>query len=117
MHIEELIRENTLKKRMNDARLNEVQQITMEIKSLDNKNQRTNEENKNLAITVFLNLFSLKDLKINVRDLKNSVMGSVLSSILTFKNSRTSKEQLGIVNQSMPNLIKLFTRLKMITKN
>ena len=79
MHIEELIRENTLKKRMNDARLNEVQQITMEIKSLDNKNQRTNEENKNLAITVFLNLFSLKDLKINVRDLKNSVMGSVLS--------------------------------------
>ena len=43
MHIEELIRENTLKKRMNDARLNEVQQITMEIKSLDNKNQRTNE--------------------------------------------------------------------------
>ena len=43
MHIEELIRENTLKKRTNDARLNEVQQITMEIKSIDNKNQRTNE--------------------------------------------------------------------------
>ena len=79
MHIEELIRENTLKKRMNDARLNEVQQITMEIKSLDNKNQRTNEENKNLAITVLLLLFSLRDLKINVRDLKNSVMVSVLS--------------------------------------
>ena len=43
LHIEELIRENTLKKRMNDARLNEVQQITMEIKSIDNKNQRVNE--------------------------------------------------------------------------
>lgn len=52
LHIEELIRENTLKKRMNDARLNEVQQITLEIKGIDNKNQRTNEENKNLAITV-----------------------------------------------------------------
>lgn len=52
IQIEELIRENTLKKRMNDARLNEVQQITMEIKGIDNKNQRTNEENKNLAITV-----------------------------------------------------------------
>jgi predicted RNase H-like nuclease (RuvC/YqgF family) len=37
---------------MNDARLNEVQQINMEIKSVDNKNQRTNEENKNLMITV-----------------------------------------------------------------
>jgi hypothetical protein len=42
LHIEELIRENTQKKRMNDARLNEVQQINMEIKSVDNKNQRTN---------------------------------------------------------------------------
>jgi chromosome segregation ATPase len=52
MQIEELIRENTLKKRMNDARLNEVQQITLEIKAIDNKNQRTNEENKSLAITV-----------------------------------------------------------------
>ena len=37
---------------MNDARLNEVQQITLETKSVDNKNQRSNEENKNLAITV-----------------------------------------------------------------
>lgn len=53
LHIEELIKENTIKKRMNDARLNEVQQITMEIKSIDNKNQRINEENKHLAITVF----------------------------------------------------------------
>lgn len=52
LHIEELIRENTQKKRMNDARLNEVQQINMEIKSVDNKNQRTNEENKHLSITV-----------------------------------------------------------------
>ena len=43
IHIEELIRENTLKKRMNDARLNEVQQISLEIKNIDNKNQRTNE--------------------------------------------------------------------------
>ena len=41
-----------MKKRMNDARLNEVQQITMEIKGIDNKNQRTNDENRNLAITV-----------------------------------------------------------------
>lgn len=41
--IEEFLRENTLKKRMNDARLNEVQQITIDIKGLDNKNQRTNE--------------------------------------------------------------------------
>ena len=52
LHIEELIKENTIKKRMNDARLNEVQQMTMEIKSIDNKNQRTNEDNKQLAITV-----------------------------------------------------------------
>ena len=52
LHIEELIRENTTKKRMNGARLNEVQQITVEIKTVDNKNQRINEENKNLAITV-----------------------------------------------------------------
>jgi len=37
---------------MNDARLNEVQQMTMEIKSVDNKNQRTNEDNKQLAITL-----------------------------------------------------------------
>ena len=37
---------------MNDARLNEVQQITLEIKGIDNKNQRTNDENRNLAITV-----------------------------------------------------------------
>jgi predicted RNase H-like nuclease (RuvC/YqgF family) len=37
---------------MNDARLNEMQQITLEIKTIDNKNQRTNEENKHLAITV-----------------------------------------------------------------
>jgi len=29
MHIEDLIRENTQKKRMNDARLNEVQQINL----------------------------------------------------------------------------------------
>ncbi len=43
MQIEEFLRENTLKKRMNDARLNEVQQITIDIKGLDNKNQRTNE--------------------------------------------------------------------------
>lgn len=58
LHIEELIRENTLKKRMNDARLAEVQQISLEIKGVDNKNQRTNEENKNLAITVTPALFS-----------------------------------------------------------
>lgn len=37
---------------MNDARLNEVQQISLEIKNIDNKNQRTNEENKHLAITL-----------------------------------------------------------------
>ena len=43
---------------MNDARLNEVQQMTMEIKSVDNKNQRTNEDNKQLAITVRVTLFS-----------------------------------------------------------
>ena len=42
---------------MNDARLNEVQQISMEIKGVDNKNARTNEENKNLAITVLFKLF------------------------------------------------------------
>lgn len=54
LHIEELIRENTQKKRMNDARLNEVQQINIDIKNIDNKNQRTNEENKSLLITVNL---------------------------------------------------------------
>ena len=43
---------------MNDARLNEVQQMTMEIKSVDNKNQRTNEDNKQLAITVHVTRFS-----------------------------------------------------------
>ena len=37
---------------MNDARLNEMQQISLEIKTIDNKNHRTNEENKHLAITV-----------------------------------------------------------------
>ena len=41
-----------LKAKAEDARLNEVQQMTMEIKSIDNKNQRTNEDNKQLAITV-----------------------------------------------------------------
>jgi hypothetical protein len=38
LHIEDLIKENTLKKRMNDARLNEVQQVTVEIRNIDNKN-------------------------------------------------------------------------------
>lgn len=38
LHIEDLIKENTLKKRMNDARLNEVQQVTIEIRNIDNKN-------------------------------------------------------------------------------
>lgn len=33
----------------------------MEIKGIDNKNQRTNEENKNLAITVLPPLFRSKD--------------------------------------------------------
>lgn len=41
LHIEELIRENTLKKRMNDARLNEVQKITIDIKGIENKNDRS----------------------------------------------------------------------------
>lgn len=37
---------------MNDARLNEVQQLAMEVKSVDNKNQRSSEENRHLGITV-----------------------------------------------------------------
>lgn len=48
---------------MNDARLNEVQQISLEIKNIDNKNQRTNEENKHLAITVYLYLNLVKRIK------------------------------------------------------
>lgn len=48
---------------MNDARLNEAQQINMEIKAVDNKNSRTSEENKNLAITVYSVLPQVKGLK------------------------------------------------------
>ena len=73
---------------MNDARLNEVQQITMEIKSVDNKNARTNEENKNLAITVFFKLFRSKDWKIKEKDSKKSVMAWVPFLMLMFKNLR-----------------------------
>ena len=79
LHIEELIRENTLKKRMNDARLNEVQQVTLEIKAVDNKNQRTNEENKNLAITVPTLLSRSRASRTNARDWKKNATPSVLS--------------------------------------
>lgn len=40
----------------------------MEIKGIDNKNQRTNEENKNLAITVLPFLLRSKDSRMNAND-------------------------------------------------
>ncbi len=79
MHIDELIKENTIKKRMNDARLNEVQQMTMEIKSIDNKNQRTNEDNKQLAITVRLSRLSSRHSRRSANDSKRTVTGSAPS--------------------------------------
>jgi hypothetical protein len=64
---------------MNDARLNEVQQVTLEIKAVDNKNQRTNEENKNLAITVPTLLSRSRASRTNARDWKKNATPSVLS--------------------------------------
>lgn len=86
MQIEELIRENTLKKRMNDARLNEVQQITLEIKGIDNKNQRTNEENKNLAITVPPSPLRSRASRTNGSGSRRSATGSTRCSTATSRS-------------------------------
>ena len=59
--------------------LNEVQQVTLEIKAVDNKNQRTNEENKNLAITVPTLLSRSRASRTNARDWKKNATPSVLS--------------------------------------
>ena len=80
MQIEELIRENTLKKRMNDARLNEVQQLTLEIKGIDNKNQRTNEENRSLAITVLPSPLRSRASRTNASASRRSATGSTRCS-------------------------------------
>ena len=88
LHIEELIKENTIKKRMNDARLNEVQQIMMEIKTIDNKNQRTNEDNKQLAITVSIGLVSSRHSRKRGRGLRRTATGLMPSLTRMSNNSR-----------------------------
>lgn len=52
VHVEDLLRDNTAMKRMCDARSTEIQNLRYEIKAVENKNERANEENKSLAITV-----------------------------------------------------------------
>ena len=52
MEIEELIRQNTGMKRMSDTRAGEIQNIRYEIKSMENKNERVHQENKDIALTV-----------------------------------------------------------------
>ena len=50
--IEELLRGNTNLKRQVDARTAEIQNFRFQIKELDNKNQRSNDENRTLAINI-----------------------------------------------------------------
>lgn len=73
LEIEELIRENTGVKRGCDARNGEVQALKYQIKDLDNKNERSNDENRSLAI-------SLKGLKEERKRLEDEC--DTLSSLL-----------------------------------
>jgi chromosome segregation ATPase len=50
--IEDLLRENTALKRQCDARATETQTVRFQIKEAENKNQRSNDENKALSLTI-----------------------------------------------------------------
>lgn len=50
--IEDLLRENTALKRQCDARASETQSVRFQIKEAENKNQRSNDENKALSLTI-----------------------------------------------------------------
>ena len=52
MLIEELLRGNTNIKRQCDSRTTEAQNFRFQIKDIENKNQRGNDENKALALNV-----------------------------------------------------------------
>lgn len=50
--IEDLLRENSALKRQCDARASEAQTVRFQIKEAENKNQRCNDENKALSLTI-----------------------------------------------------------------
>ena len=52
MLIEELLRGNTNLKRQCDGRSTEIQNFRYQIKDVANKNQRSNDENKSLALNI-----------------------------------------------------------------
>jgi len=52
MLIEELLRGNTNLKRQCDSRSTEIQNFRYQIKDIENKNQRNNDENKTLALNI-----------------------------------------------------------------
>ena len=62
--IDELLRGNTNLKRQCDGRASEIQSFRYQIKEIDNKNQRSNDENRTLA----LNIKSLKEERKRIED-------------------------------------------------
>jgi len=52
VEIEEALRENTALKRMSDARANEIQAIINDNRDLEGKNERQNDENRNLSYNI-----------------------------------------------------------------
>ena len=52
IHIEELLRENSGMKRMSDARASEIHNIKYQIKGMENKNDRTHQENKDISANI-----------------------------------------------------------------
>jgi len=47
-----LLRINTSLKRQSDGRSSEIQAVRFQIKEIENKNQRSNDENRGLALTL-----------------------------------------------------------------
>lgn len=64
VEIEEALRENTALKRMSDARANEIQVIINDNRDLEGKNERQNDENRNLS----LNIKALKEERKKLED-------------------------------------------------
>ena len=52
VEIEEALRENTALKRMSDARANEIQAIINDNRDLEGKNERQNDDNRNLSYNI-----------------------------------------------------------------
>lgn len=93
--IEDLLRENTALKKQCDNRSAEIQAIRFEIKEIENKNQRGNDENRALAVT----LKGLKEERKRLEDVCEELSSALDAGVAKLK--ATEKEVRGVESNNV----------------